>query len=162
MFIFTRKKFGKLERFSNNFITCYGYTSSTPHFRLQTKKGASLMAASLLQRWTRISLCKLKTKMKGKLLVTTSIFWRHWMAKQMMQEAESSEGTSSLSLRKRRLLSCQAAEVWNSVGYTAGRILGISNISLKGNFWFQIHCQPHLPSADHNQRRLKAANAFPM
>lgn len=103
--------------------------------------------------------------MKGRLLVITKSNWQHFL--KVLNGKVSNAGNravkeSNLSPRKRRLPSCQAAEVGNSVGYTAEGIPGISNISLKGKFSSWMHRQPRLPSADHSQRRLKAANTFPM
>lgn len=57
---------------------------------------------------------------------------------------------TNLSLRRRRLLSFQVAELGNSVGYTAERITCISSISLQGKFQSCVHIQPYLPLAEHN------------
>lgn len=78
-----------------------------------------------------------ETKMKGKLLVTTKSNWQH-VLKVLNGKARNAGDRavkeSNLSRKKRRLLSCQAAEMGNSIGYTAEGIPGISNISLKGKF----------------------------
>lgn len=75
--------------------------------------------------------------MKGRFLVTTKSNWQRCL--KVLNGKVSNAGNraakeSNLFLGKRRPLSCQAAEVGNSVGYTAEGIMGISNISLEGKF----------------------------
>lgn len=104
-------------------------------FQTLTHKGELLVASPLLQTPAVTSLSWLQTKMKGELLVTTKWNWQgilDILSGKVTNAGNTAAKKTNPSLRKRRLLGFQVAEVGDTVGYTAEEITRISSISLQG------------------------------